>query len=62
MLCLSRDAVQLLLQSLHRLMRLLVKPGMMCPVQATGGMGPGRANHADAVGVLVSLVAVQIVV
>ena len=27
-----------MLQSLHRLMRYLVKPGMMCPVQATGGM------------------------
>ena len=61
-LCLLRDALQPLLQSLPRLMRLLLKPGMMWPVYAAAGKCSGRAKQAEAVEVFVLLVAVQIVV
>ena len=49
-------------QSLPRLMRLLVKPGMMCPVHAAAGKCSGKAKHAKAVEIFVSPVAVRIVV
>lgn len=43
-------------------MRLLVKPEMMCLVQATAGMCPSSTKQAEAVDVLVSPVAVHMVV
>ena len=54
-------AVQPLSQSLPRLIKLLVKPGMMCPVQASGGRLPGKLNRAVAVDVFISPVAVRMV-
>ena len=59
-LCLSKDAVHPL--SYSGLIRLLVNPGIMCPVQAAVGMCVGSAKHAEAVDVLVSPVAVRMVV
>ena len=59
--CLSMMAVQPLSHSLPRLTKLLVKPGMMWPVQASGGRLPGKLNHAEAVDVFSSPVAVRMV-
>lgn len=59
---LSRYAVQSSSQSLPRLRRLLVKPGMMWPVRALSDCMVGMASTAAPVDVLVSPVAVQIVV
>ncbi len=60
--CLSKDAVHPLSHSFPRLIRLLVNPGMMCPVQAAVGMCVGSAKHVKAVDVLVSPVAMRMVV
>jgi hypothetical protein len=48
--------------SLPRLSRLLVKPGMMCPVRAWRVGIPGMASTAAPVDVRVSPVAVRMVV
>jgi hypothetical protein len=60
--CLSRNAVQPALHSFPRLRRLLVKPGMICPVRALMVGMVGRANCAVAMEVLDSPVAVRMVV
>ena len=60
-MCLSMYAVQSASHSFPRLSKLLVKPGMMCPVRAADGM-VGIARTAAPVDVLVSPVAVLIVV
>ena len=60
-LCLLIYAVQLASQSLPRLSRLLVKPGIMWPVHAACGM-VGMVRAGVPVNVFASLVAVRIVV
>jgi len=61
-LCLSRCAVHSALHSFPKLRRLLVNPGMMCPVRACRVGMVGMARSAEAVDVRVSPVAVHIVV
>lgn len=59
---LSKYAVQSSSQSLPRLRRLLVKPGMMWPVRAVSDCMAGMASTAAPADVVVSPVAVLIVV
>ena len=55
-------AMQSVSHSFPKLMRLLVKPGMMCPVWACRVGMEGMAKEADALEVHVSPVAMQMVV